>query len=102
MWSRLGRRRKNHFHSRHSLISLSPFADDLNVEPISIIGRQRSAGGSSPNLNSHPTSPTEESDIFSSGDDLPPPVQGKKKVIVAQRPNNLLHKVRVSIMEESL
>jgi hypothetical protein len=36
-----------------------------------------------------------ELEVFSSGEDLPPPPSGKRKVIVAQRPNNFLWTLKV-------
>ena len=73
------------------------FVDNFNMEPISIIGNGDSSkkNRSSPNLARPQTG---ESDVYSSGDELPPP--GKRKVIVAQRPNNFMWtiKVRKSIM----
>ena len=38
---------------------------------------------------------TGESDVYSSGDELPPP--GKRKVIVAQRPNNFMYTLKVRL-----
>ena len=72
------------------------FLDGLNLEPISIIGNGESNGRqnrSSPNLTRQQT---EESDVLSSGDDLPPPAAGKRKVIIAQRPNSFMWSLKVS------
>ena len=72
------------------------FIDDFNLEPISIIGNGSKASGqnqSSPNL-SRPQAMS-DSDILSSGDDLPPPPGGKRKPIVAKRPNNFIWSLQV-------
>ena len=71
------------------------FTDEFSLEPISIIGNGESSSRqnrSSPNLTRQQT---EESDVLSSGDDLPLPSGGKRKVIVAQRPNSFMWSLKV-------
>ena len=80
----------------NKLFSILCYLDGLNLEPISIIGNGESNGRqnrSSPNLTRQQT---EESDVLSSGDDLPPPAAGKRKVIIAQRPNSFMWSLKVS------
>ena len=76
------------------LTTFKCFLDNFNLEPISIIGNGDSSkkNRSSPNLARPHTG---ESDVYSSGDELPPP--GKRKVIVAQRPNNFMYTLKVRI-----
>ncbi|TRY67420.1 hypothetical protein TCAL_09079 [Tigriopus californicus] len=62
--------------------------DEFNLEPISIIGRHQ---------GQRQRASMDESDVFSSGDDGVPPQNGKKKIIHAKRPNNLLGNIKSKI-----
>lgn len=87
--SKKAEERANKSRSVHFDGSSSPnHYDEFNLEPISIIGRQQ---------GQRQRALMDESDVFSSGDDGVPPQNGKKKVIHAKRPNNLLGNIRSKI-----
>ena len=68
---------------------MSKLSDDISFEHISIIGRNAEAAASK-------KASEQDFDGFTSGEDLPPPPPaGKRKVIVAQRPNSFLWTLKV-------
>ena len=80
----------------NKLFSILCYLDGLNLEPISIIGNGESNGRQNRSFPNLTRQQTEESDVLSSGDDLPPPAAGKRKVIIAQRPNSFMWSLKVS------
>ena len=64
------------------------FSGNYSLEHISIIGRSVDSNGKKPSET--------DFEALTSGDDLPPPPSGKRKVIVAQRPNSFLWTLKVT------
>ena len=64
------------------------FSGNYSLEHISIIGRSVDSNGKK--------ALEPDFEAMTSGDDLPPPPSGKRKVIVAQRPNNFLWTLKVT------
>ena len=96
------------------LPSHSPFQDEIDFGPISIIGRdqtrhsKRSVQDGNGDHNSRYAT-IDNSDVFSSGNDAdldldlpPPPPPGKRKVIHAKKPNNFIGNIKVYLGESLL
>ena len=77
-----------HGHIALSWQRLVIFSGNYSLEHISIIGRSVDSNGKKPSET--------DFEALTSGDDLPPPPSGKRKVIVAQRPNSFLWTLKVT------